>query len=117
MKGEETIYVMDCITARPGCGPEVLRRYVEHYVPVALSRGLTLCHKWVHPPVWLEGHQSNVIYFVWSVIGAAGYWSVEAKARWDETTPDFWRDLDEVIVGRTRQVLAEETDIASLCDV
>ena len=117
MKGQETIYVMDCIVPLPGRGAEVHHRYVERYVPVAIERGLTLRHKWISPPVWLEGAQSNTLCYVWSVVGAAGYWGVEAKARWDETSSDFWRDLAPMIESRTRRVMAEDSDIASLCDV
>lgn len=117
MKGEETIYVMDIITPRPGRGEEVFRYYVENYVPLAQDRGLRLQHRWVSPPLWLQGNQSNTLYFVWSVTGVGEYWAVEAKARWDATAPDFWRDLEPMIVSRSRQVLAGEHDLASLGDV
>jgi hypothetical protein len=117
VKSLETIYIMDCITPHPGRGAEVLYHYLENYVPVGEERGLTLRHKWVSPPVWLKGNQTNTLYFVWSVTGVAGYWGAEAKARWDASTPDFWRDLEPMIQSRTRQVMAEDTDIESLCDV
>lgn len=117
MTGEETIYVMDCIEPRPGRGKEVFHYYMEHYVPVAHERGLTLLHKWVSPPVWLEGDQANRCYFIWSVKGVEAYWSVEAQARWDASTPDFWRELEPMIQSRTRRVMAEDSDVESLCDV
>lgn len=117
MKGQETIFVVDCIIPQPGRGAEVLGYYLDRYAPVAQQRGLALQHKWVSPPVWLEGEQANTLYFVWSVSGTAAYWAAEAQARWDPTTPDFWSDLDPMIQSRTRQVLAEDTDITSLCDV
>lgn len=117
MKGEETIFVMDRIVSLPGRGAEVHRYYVEHYVPVALARGLTLKHRWVSPPVWLEDGQSNTLCFIWSVTGVSGYWGVEARARWDETSSLFWQGLAPMIESRTRSVMAEDIDIGTLCDV
>ena len=117
MKGKEQLYIVDTILPLPGTAAAVHRHYVEAYVPAACSRGLELRHAWVSPPVWLEGDQCNTLTFVWSVIGTAAYWEAEGKARWDATTPEFWRSLEPMIQSRTRRVMAEADDIAGLCDV
>ena len=115
--GNEIIYVLDEITPKAGQGRALFDHYMEAYAPVARARGLKLEHAWVNPPVWLEGEQLNVLYFVWSVVGVAGYWGVEAKARWDETSSDFWRDIEPMITARRRSVLAEAADLAGLANV
>jgi hypothetical protein len=113
----ETIYVVDRIVARPGEGEELFRRYVDEYVPVAQGRGLTLEHRWVSPPVWLRGGQSNTLMFVWSVTGAGGYWAAEGQARADQGAGDWWRTIEPMCVSRTRAVMSEGADLASLADV
>lgn len=117
MKGSETIYIVDHILALPGQGRAVHRHYLDAYAPLARARGLSLCHSWVSPPVWLEGDEANTLVFVWSVKGTGEYWNAEAKARWDPETPVFWRELEAMIQSRTRQVMAEDSDIEGLCDV
>ena len=117
MPNEEVIYIIDQITPKGGQGKAFFQYYVDNYVPVAEARGLKLEHRWVQPPMWMEGEQTNTLHFVWSAKGVMGYWGVEAQARWDPTSSHFWRDIEPMIVSRTRSVLAEESDIASLTNV
>ena len=117
MAKDPKLYVLDRITPKAGCGEDFFRYYMDRYVPVATARGLKLEHRWVNPPVWMEGEQSNTLFFVWSVEGVAAYWEVAGKARWDPSSPDFWRDIEPMIVERRRAVLAEASDVASLSDV
>lgn len=117
MKGSEPIYIVDCIVPLAGRRREVHRHYLDVYAPTARARGLDLCHSWVSPPVWLEGDQANTLYFVWSVKGTAAYWNAEGLARWDPEGPAFWRGLEAMIQSRTRQVMAEHSDVEGLCDV
>jgi hypothetical protein len=113
----ESIYILDRLVAQPGQGEALHRRYLDEYVPVASERGLTLEHRWVSPPMWLEGGQSNTLLFVWSVKGVEGYWGVEARARFDSASGDWWREIEPMLVSRTRSVMSEASDIASLTDV
>lgn len=117
MKGEEPIFIVDNIVTLPGRGRDVHRLYMSEYVPGSSARGLLLCHAWVSPPVWIEAGHANTLTYVWSVNGVSGYWAAEGMARWDSTTPDFWRSLETMIQHRTRKVMAEADDIESLCDV
>lgn len=113
----ESIYVLDRLVAQPGQGEALHRRYLDEYVSVASERGLTLEHCLVSPPMWLEGGQSNTLLFVWSVKGVEGYWGVEARARLDPASGAWWREIEPMLVSRTRSVMSEASDIASLTDV
>jgi hypothetical protein len=114
---EETIFIVDRIVAQPGSGETLFRRYVDEYAPVNEGRGLTLEHRWVSPPVWLEGGQSNTLTFVWSTKGAAGFWAAGAQARFDPSAGDWWQTIAPLLSSRSRSVMSEASDIASLTDV
>lgn len=113
---DETIFVIDRIVARPGRGKALFDRYVQDYVPLATGRGLTLQHRLVSPPVWLE-EQSNTLLFIWSVQGAGAYWGAEAIARYTPGTSDFWREIEPMVESRTRSVAAGADDMESLANV
>lgn len=112
-----TIFIIDRIQARPGAGEALLERYINEYVPVAQKRGFTLIHRWVAPPVWLTGNQTNVLTFVWSVEGTANYWEYQRQARTDPGSGDWWHEIEPLIVERTRSVAGEPADLERLANV
>jgi hypothetical protein len=117
MANDETIYILDQITPKAGRGKAFLQSYMDGYAPVARARGLKLEYTWVSPPMWMEGEQSNTLFIVWSVKGVAAYWAVESKARRDPTSSHWWRDAEPMIATRSRSVLSDASNIASLTNV
>jgi hypothetical protein len=113
----EKIYILDRLVAEPGRGEALFDRYLADYVPVATARGLTLEHRWVSPPMWFDRGQSNTLLFVWSVTGVQGFWGVEAQARFDPGSGDWWQEIEPMVASRTRSVMSEASDIASLVNV
>lgn len=117
MAEDPTIYVIDRIETRPGFGQELCERYLSEYAPVAERRGFTLLHRWVAPPLWLGGGQGNVLTFVWTVQGVAGFWEYARQARTDPGSGDWWREVEPMIAQRTRSVAGEPADMKSFADV
>lgn len=117
MADAETIFIIDRIEARPGLGQALFERYMREYAPVAEARGFTLLHRWVSPPVWLEGNQANTLTFVWSVVGVAAYWDYVRQARTDPGSGDWWLEIAPLVGERTRSVASEMSDMESLADV
>lgn len=112
------IYFLDQITPKPGQAEAFFKFYMETYAPAAQARGLKLEHTWINPPIWLEGAQSNTLFIIWSVEGVAGYWKVmAAPASLDGSTSHWWRDADPMIETRSRLVLSDISNLASLNNV
>ena len=84
MSGEhdETIYILDEMTAKPGQAEALLAAYMEKYAPAARERGMILVHRWVTPPLWLK-EQSNTLYVIWTVQGAKAWWQMSFLGRRD----------------------------------
>jgi hypothetical protein len=112
----ETIYVLDRITPKPGRGAEFLEFYLERYAPNARERGMTLVHRWVAPPMWLTD-ASNTLYLIWSVAGAPTWWRTVSAGKRDPGVEAFWREAGSMIESRHRSMLADVDDFASLADV
>jgi hypothetical protein len=112
-----TVFVIDDLVARPGCGETLLQAYLERYAPGARRRGMALLHQWVSPPYWLpEG--SNRLTFVWSVPGPGGVWGMKHAGRQDAELAAWWNEeAPRWTSSRTRAISAEAPDLASLGDV
>ena len=114
--GQETIYILDQITPKPGRARDVLDLYMEKYAPKARERGMTLLHRWVAPPMWLD-EQSNTLFIVWTVQGAKAWWQMSFLGRRDPTVAGFWDEIEPLIEKRHRSFSSDVTDVESLCDV
>src|SRR5438132_1334627 len=112
----DKVYILDQITPKIGRAKDVAKVYMDTYVPGAKARGMTLELSLIAPPMWLE-NQANVLYFLWSVEGVAGWWSSQMKSRVDDGVSDWWRDLEPLIESRRRDFPADLTDIARLTNV
>jgi len=116
MANDETVYILDQVTPKPGRAQDFLKTYMERYAPGAVGRGMKLEFTWVAPPVWLD-NQSNTLFFIWSIRGVKGWWSMEMQARVDPSLADWWRDAALMIETRSRSFMANVCDIASLTNV
>ena len=115
----DVIYVVDVLHCKPGDGEALYRHYQKNYVPGAEARGMTLVNASVNPPIWLtDDASSNTLEFVWSVPGMMGWAAMVGVSRYDpEIGPaliDFWRDVDDRVLSRTRTRSAPESDVGSL---
>lgn len=115
----DTIYIVDHIECKPGDGKAMFEHYMSEYVPGAQQRGMTLVNSSVNPPIWLTDEDStNTLEFVWSVAGMMGWAGMVGVSRYDpEMAPkliDFWYDVDDRVVSRTRTLSAPDSDVESL---
>lgn len=115
----DTIYIVDQIVCKPGDGKAMYDNYVENYIPGATERGMTLVSTSVNPPIWLTDDDSNnTLEFVWSVPGMMGWATMVGTSRYApgiaEDLIQFWYDVDDRVVSRTRTLSAPDTDVDSL---
>ncbi len=112
----ETIYILDEVTAKPGKAQQFLAAYMERYVPAAKERGMTLVHRWVSPPMWLV-EESNTLCIIWTVRGAPAWWSMSHQGRRNPAVAEFWSSIEPLIEKRHRSFLSDVADVESLCNV
>ena len=115
----DTIYIVDVIHCKPATGKEIFDHYMADYVPDAKNRGMTLVASNVNPPIWLTDDVSNnTLEFVWSVPGMMGWAAMVGVSRYDpemsQKLIDFWYDMDDSVISRTRTLSAPDTDVESL---
>lgn len=116
MSADTTIYVIDEIVALPGRGREVLDAYRERYAPGAEARGMTLDRILVSPPMWLDD-DTNTILITWTLKGAPNWWAMSFRSRNDPAVADWWAEVDEMIVRRSRHFATAEADMAEITNV
>lgn len=115
----DTIYIIDILHCHPGDGEALFNHYMETYVPGAESRGMTLIHSNVNPPIWLtDDVASNTLEFTWSIPGMMGWAGMVGSSRFDPELAsaliEFWYAIDDRVISRTRTLSAPDTDIESL---
>lgn len=110
------VYVIDRVVTRPGCAREFVDAYLSDYAPGARSRGMSLQHMLVSPPVWLaEG--TNTVTAIWSLPSARAWWEMTWQGRPDAALGQWWSQIAELVMERTRSVSATADDVDGLCDV
>jgi hypothetical protein len=113
---DETIYILDQVTTKPGQAQTFLTAYMERYAPAARARGMTLVHRWVTPPMWLK-EQSNTLHIIWTVQGAQAWWAMSQQGRANPAVRAFWDSIEPLIETRHRSFLSDVADVESLCNV
>ena len=81
---DETLYVIDRIVTKPGCGRQFVDALLDQYLPSAQRRGMTLAEVLVSPPLWCD-QDPNTLTVTWTVDGTAGWWSMTRQGRRDST--------------------------------
>jgi hypothetical protein len=112
----ETIYIVDQVTTKPGKAQEFLDIYMADYAPGARERGMTLVHRWVSPPMWLK-EQSNTLHIIWSVQGAKAWWAMSHGSRRITAVKEFWENIKPLIESRHRSFSSDVADVESICNV
>jgi|SRR3954447_25713274 len=115
MAGGE-VYVVDRVVTRPGCAREFVDAYLSGYAPGANDRGMTLRDILVSPPIWF-GNQTNTVTITWSLPSARAWWEMTWQGRPNASVAQWWADISELVVERTRSVAAAADDVDGLCDV
>ncbi|GAA1673168.1 hypothetical protein MMUR_35220 [Mycolicibacterium murale] len=110
------VFVIDRVTTRPGCARRFVDAYLDSYAPGARDRGMTLRDVLVSPPIWFDD-QPNTITITWTLPSAQAWWEMTWKGRPDPTVGQWWSDIDELILERTRSVAADATDVEKFCDI
>ncbi|MGV0746932.1 hypothetical protein [Mycolicibacter heraklionensis] len=109
------VFVIDRIVTRPGLARRFVDRYLAEYAPGARDRGMTLQSVLVSPPIWFTD-ESNTITITWSLPGPLAWWQMTWKGRPDPELGQWWLDIDELVMERSRSVAAAAGDVDALCE-
>jgi hypothetical protein len=77
---------------------------------------MTLRDVLVSPPIWFSD-QSNTVTISWSLPSARAWWEMTWQGRPDPALGEWWSDVSELLVERTRDVAAAAVDVDGLCNV
>jgi hypothetical protein len=113
---DQEVYVIDRVITRPGCARQFVDRYLAEYAPGGRERGMSLRDVLVSPPIWFDD-QSNVVTITWTLPNPHAWWEMTRKGRPDRALGQWWDDIGELTVSRTRTVAAAAADVDRLCDV
>lgn len=110
------VYVIDRVITRPGCAKTFVDGYLSGYAPGARQRGMTLQRVLVSPPIWFPD-QANTVTIIWSLPSPQAWWEMTWQGRPDPAVGQWWADISELVIERTRSVAADAADVDGLCDV
>lgn len=98
------IYVLDEIVLDPRHVPDVLALLERTYQPTSEARGLKLLHRWMSPPVAIEG-VPNTLRLLWQVADAPAYYAMRASI--DASSMALWSEVDALCETRHRHVMSD----------
>lgn len=110
------VYVIDRVITRPGCAKRFVDAYLLGYAPEARRRGMRLQRMLVSPPIW-GADQTNTVTIIWSLQSPQAWWEMRWQGRSDPSIGQWWSDIADLVVERTRSVAAAAEDVEGLCDV
>ncbi len=99
------IYVLDEMSVLPGRMAKVRSLIGEVYRPRAEARGLHFERMCLTPPLELDDEPTTLVIW-WSLDDVAAFWAMKRSAVQDPGVPAFWREVDSLIVTRSRRFLA-----------
>lgn len=108
-----SIYVLDELSVPPGRLQDVHRLFEAGYRPGAEARGLHLEQIGITPPIVLDDEPTTLVLW-WSLPDAASFWSMKRKATADPEVAAFWRDVDGLVVSRSRRFLSPIDEVPVL---
>jgi len=107
------IHVLDALVVRPDHLAEVRARVRDVYEPVVEALGAQLANTWIAPPVELHDDPIELL-LLWEYADTAAYWHMRRGAAGSEAVLAFWRDLDPLLVGRSRRIMVDPDDTSVL---
>lgn len=111
------VFVIDRVVTWPGCARQFVDTYLAEYAPGARERGMTLRDVLVSPPIWFDREGVNTITITWTLPSAQAWWQMTWKGRPDPALAQWWAQVGELVVERSRSFAAAASDVDRLCDV
>jgi hypothetical protein len=111
------VFVIDRVVTRPGCARQFIDIYLAEYAPGARERGMTLRDVLVSPPIWFDDEQVNTITITWALPSAQAWWQMTWNGRPDPALGQWWAQVGDLVVERSRSFAAAAADVDGLCDV
>jgi hypothetical protein len=118
MAGGE-VFVIDRVVTRPGCARQFVDTYLAEYAPGARERGMTLRDVLVSPPIWFDESEErvNTVTITWTLPSARAWWQMTWKGRPDPALGEWWVQVGDLVMERSRSFAAAAADVDGLCDV
>ncbi|HUJ66972.1 MAG TPA: hypothetical protein VLX59_15620 [Acidimicrobiales bacterium] len=109
------VFILDEIVVKPGLASTYRSAYRERYIPAAERRRMRLEGTWQSPPVTDIDELPTTLYYLWSVAGAEGWWSMRLSRRPDGRDERFdkqawWEESDQMTLSRKRTVLSAQPE-------
>jgi hypothetical protein len=104
------VFVIDRVVTAAGCAQRFIDAYLSGYAPGARERGMTLRDVLVSPPIWFDD-RTNVVTVTWSLPSPEAWWEMTWKGRPDVSLAQWWSDISDLIVDRTRSVATAAGDV------
>jgi len=109
------VLILDEIVVKPGLAARYRSAYRERYMPGAERRNMRLEGAWQNPPITDLDELPTTLYYLWSVEGAEGWWSMRLSRLPDGTDERFdkhawWQESDEMTFSRKRTVLSAQPE-------
>jgi len=101
-----SIYVPDELSIPPGRLQDVRSLIDKVYRPGAEARGLHLEQVCITPPIPLIDEPTTMVLW-WSL---EDFWGVKRKSTADPQVAAFWKEVDDVVVSRSRRFLSPLED-------
>src|SRR4051794_31370246 len=104
------VFVIDRVVTAPGCGQAFIDAYLSGYAPGARERGMDLRDVLVSPPIRFDD-RSNVVTITWSLSSPQAWWQMTWQGRPDPTVAQWWEDIADLVVERSRSVASRADDL------
>jgi hypothetical protein len=75
----------------------------EQYLPLARERRMELAGIWLFPPFERHRKPADIVY-LWRFDSLAAWWAARFTEETDVRLPVFWKQADELLVGRSRRI-------------
>ncbi|OYN74945.1 stress protein [Mycolicibacterium sphagni] len=104
------VFVIDRVVTAPGCAQAFIDAYLSGYVPGARERGMDLRDVLVSPPILFDD-RSNIVTITWSLPSPQAWWQMTWQGRPDPTVAQWWAEISDLVVERTRSVASHADDL------
>jgi len=100
---DQPVAVIDRLAVKPGKRQAVIEQLQNIYIPMAKERGLEYQGHFCLPAICAQDTPSELL-IQWQYANVATLWAARGVEENDPRLPDFWAQLDGLLISRSRQL-------------